>query len=196
MRHTVSLQGSIAVVLLAGAILAVTAHAGDPKSSKASSERVARGAYLVNLGGCNDCHSPKLVTPKGVTLDPMKILSGHQADRKLPEVPKGLLTERGWIAATNGDLTAWAGPWGISYAANLTPDPATGIGGWTEEMFMKTLKTGKHLGTGRQILPPMPWENFARLNDQDLKDMYAYFMSIRPVRNPVPQPVPPAQSAH
>jgi mono/diheme cytochrome c family protein len=196
MRRTVSFKGIVATVILAGAILVFTANASDPKSSKPSPARVERGAYLVNLGGCNDCHSPKLVTPNGVTLDPLKILSGHQADAKLPQVPKGLLTERGWVAATNGDLTAWVGPWGISYAANLTPDPATGIGGWTEEMFVKTLKTGKHLGTGRQILPPMPWENFARMNEGDLKDMYAYLMSLRPVRNAVPQPVPPAQSAH
>ena len=93
---------------------------------------------------------------------------------------------------TNGDMTAWVGPWGISFAANLTPDKATGLGGWTEEMFIKTIRTGKHLGTGRQILPPMPWPNYAQMSDDELKSMFAYLRSLPPVKNLVPQPIPPA----
>ena len=97
-----------------------------------------------------------------------------------------------WAIMASMELTAWTGPWGVSYAANLTPDPATGLGGWTEEMFMKTLRTGKHMGTGRQILPPMPWEMNGKMKDQDLKDVFAYLKSIPPIKNLVPQPVPPA----
>ena len=62
---------------------------------------------------------------------------------------------------TNGHVTAWAGPWGVSYAANLTPDKRTGIGAWTADQFIKTMRTGKHLGVGRPVLPPMPVEAVA-----------------------------------
>jgi hypothetical protein len=126
----------------------------------------------------------------------MKILSGQQSDQKVPEVPGGVLAPDKWMAATNSDMTAWVGPWGVSFAANLTPDKATGIGAWTEEMFIKTIRTGKHLGTGRQILPPMPWQDMGQLPDQDLKDIYAYLMTVKPVRNAVPQPIPPAGGGH
>jgi len=88
-------------------------------------------------------------------------------------------------------LTAWVGPWGISYASNLTPDKATGIGTLTEEMFIKTLREGKFMGVGRPLLPPMPWEVYGKKTDQDLKAIYAYLISIKPINNQVPQPTPP-----
>jgi hypothetical protein len=89
-------------------------------------------------------------------------------------------------AATN---TAFAGPWGISYAANLTPDRLTGIGIWNEEVFVKTIRSGRHWGVARPILPPMPWQNVAGLTDEDLSSVYAYLRSIQPVRNQVPDAV-------
>jgi hypothetical protein len=85
-------------------------------------------------------------------------------------------------------LTAWAGPWGGSYAANLTPDEATGLGIWTEELFIQALRSGKHMGVGRDILPPMPWQNCAVLTDSDLRAIFAYLRSIPPIRNSVPVP--------
>jgi len=171
-------------------------NAEGKKSDEASAERIARGKYLVHLGGCTDCHSPKVMSPNGPIPDPIKAFSGHQESTKLPEIPKGVLGPDKWMALTNMDLTAWVGPWGVSFAANLTPDPATGIGAWTEEMWLKTLKTGKHLGTGRPILPPMPIQQIGTLKEQDLKDIYAYFMSLKPIRNAVPQPIPPAEPGH
>ena len=166
-----------------------SAPAADPKPSPKS--LVERGQYLVTISGCNDCHTPKTMSPKGPVLHPMKILSGHQADSKLPDIPQGVLGPDKWGAITNHDLTAWVGPWGVSFTANLTPDPATGLGGWTEEMFIKTLRTGKHLGTGRDILPPMPWQMIGRMTDDDLKAVFAYLKSLKPIRNAVPQPIPP-----
>jgi hypothetical protein len=90
-------------------------------------------------------------------------------------------------------VTTFVGPWGISYAANLTPDSATGIGAWTEGQFLQTLRTGKHLGmeNGRPILPPMPWEGLAKLSDQDLKSIFAYLQTLPPINNRVPGPVSP-----
>jgi len=194
MRAVIGVLVVAGVWMIAG--LASTVNAEGSKAKGASPERIARGKYLVQLGGCTDCHSPKIMSPNGPVPDPIKAFSGHQESVKVPEIPKGVLGPEKWMALTNSDLTAWAGPWGVSFAANLTPDPATGIGGWTEEMFLKTLKSGKHLGTGRQILPPMPWAAIGSLKEEDLKDIYAYFMSLKPVRNAVPQPIPPPQPAH
>lgn len=83
------------------------------------------------------------------------------------------------------------GTLGISYAANLTPDQNTGIGIWTEEMFVKAMRTGRHMGYGRPILPPMPWQAVAALNDEDLKSVFAYLRTLNPVHNQVPLPVDP-----
>lgn len=169
----------------------VVASALSGAASAAQGE-VARGEYLVMLGGCNDCHSPKTMTPQGPALDTARLLSGHRANSPLPAVPAGVIGPSGWGALTNHELTAWAGPWGVTFAANLTPDK-TGIGGWTEQQFIQTLRTGKHLGVGRQILPPMPWQPIGHLTDSDLKAIYAYLKSLKPVDNLVPQPLPPQQ---
>jgi hypothetical protein len=85
----------------------------------------------------------------------------------------------------SGDLTAWYGPWGVSYAANLTPDPTTGIGKrYTEATFIRAMKTEKK-PEGTEMLPPMPWPDFAQLTDQDLKDIWAYLRTLHPVVNRV-----------
>ena len=91
-------------------------------------------------------------------------------------------------------MTAWAGPWGISYTSNLTPDPETGLGALSEENFIKAMRTGHHFGGGRAILPPMPWIWVGKMTDDDLKAIFAYLKSIPPIRNRAPGPVPPASS--
>ncbi len=190
-RKVIHLIGSIAVAVAVVTAFASSPAAKDEKSGK--NELVERGRHLVIIGGCDDCHSPKVMSPNGPVPHPMKILSGHRAEAGTPAVPQGALAPDRWVAMTTGDMTAWAGPWGISYAANLTPDPATGLGGWTEDLFIKTMRTGKHHGTGRQILPPMPWMNLAQMTDEELKAVFAYLRSIPPIKNLVPQPVPPGK---
>jgi hypothetical protein len=54
------------------------------------------------------------------------------------------------------------------------------------------MRTGKHMGVSRPILPPMPWQQLAAMSDDDLKAVYAYLRTIPPVVNHVPDPVPPA----
>lgn len=181
---------SLVVLPLAAAFLLQINLQAQVKKSTASAQ-IKRGEYLVRTSGCNDCHSPKVMGPKGPVPHPMKLLSGAPAEGKVPAVPQGVLGPDKWAALTTNDMTTWAGPWGVSFAANLTPDAATGIGGWSEEMFIKTLRTGKHLGTGRDILPPMPWDAYGKMTDQDLKDIFAYLKSLKPVANSVPQPIPP-----
>jgi mono/diheme cytochrome c family protein len=155
--------------------------------------RLERGKYLVNFGGCNDCHTPLKMGSKGPEPDFSRMLSGHPEDAKLPPPPK--LDNSPWFAATAG-MTAWAGPWGISYAATLTPDENTGLGIWTEEMFIKAMRTGKHMGESREILPPMPWQNVATLTDEELKAMFAYLRSIPAIKNQVPEPIAPGGKNH
>jgi mono/diheme cytochrome c family protein len=177
--------------------LALSSISLSQSSKKAVSKGTAtgdvkRGNYLVAFGGCNDCHSPKIMTTDGPIPDSTRLLSGHPAQDNPPAIPPNVLDPNGWAGMGNKDFTAWAGPWGISYAANLTPDNATGIGAWTEEAFIKAMRTGKHLGMGRPILPPMPWYGLAALNDEDLKAVFAYLKSLPPVSNEVPMPTPPA----
>ena len=120
-----------------------------------------------------------------------RALSGHPADLVMPQPPA--LPPGPWVwigAATN---TAFAGPWGMSFTANLTPDPETGLGKWTEEMFIATMRTGRHEGKGRPVLPPMPVENLAALSDEDIKRVFAYLQSLTPVKNRVPAPVDPPE---
>jgi hypothetical protein len=65
------------------------------------------------------------------------------------------------------------------------------MGAWTEEMFVKTMRTGKHMSAGRNLLPPMPWQSISKLTDDDLKAIHAYLRTIPAVKNHVPLPVPP-----
>ena len=164
-----------------------------PKEEKemTQEEMIARGSYLVNLGGCNDCHSPKVFTEMGPEPDTTRLLSGHPSDAMLATIDTSMIQPGKWVLTSGTDFTAWVGPWGISYSANLTPDEPTGLGTWTDEVFINAMRTGKHMGVGRPILPPMPWFNFARLTDTDLKAIFAYLKSLPPIHNQVPDPVPP-----
>jgi hypothetical protein len=122
-----------------------------------------------------------------------RALSGHPENVKLA-APYAPPADSPWIAATNGDFTAWSGPWGISFAANLTPDTNTGLrsGVWTEALFIKAIRTGKHMGTSRDILPPMPWPMYGLMTDDELRTIWEYLGTIRPITNHVPDPIPPA----
>lgn len=151
---------------------------------------------LVIGGLCHDCHTPKKLGPKGPEPDMSRMLSGHPQDLKVEQLYKPAPGSP-WIIATNEHLTAWSGPWGISFAANLTPDPLTGLrsGVWTEELFIKALRTGRHMGTAREILPPMPWQFIGQLSDDDLKALWAYLGTIPPIKNDVPIPIEPPEAA-
>jgi mono/diheme cytochrome c family protein len=187
------------MALLLGLVSACQ-QVSPPSDEKAAGEKIAaapaqspveRGRYLVTVGGCNDCHTPKNLTPNGPEPDMSRELSGHPATDKLAAVPAGIIAPDKYLTVVNNHLTAWVGPWGVSFAMNLTPDKATGIGSWTEEMFVNALRTGKHQGAGRPILPPMPWNWYRNMTDEDLKAVFAYLLSLKPINNPVPEPLPP-----
>lgn len=154
--------------------------------------RVERGAYLVRVMGCNDCHTPFKPGPRGPEPDMSRALSGHPSDLVMPPPPA--LPPGPWVWVGSATNTAFAGPWGVSFTANLTPDPETGLGKWTEEMFVTALRTGRHQGKGRPILPPMPWPFYRSLSDEDLRAVFAYLQSLPPMRNRVPAPIDPPEA--
>jgi mono/diheme cytochrome c family protein len=175
-----------AALVAAAWLSAATAQAAEPSASKA---QVERGRYLVNTGGCHDCHTPFKMGPKGPEPDMSRALSGHPEQFVMPPAPK--LPDGPWLVVSSATNTAHAGPWGVSFTANLTPDRETGTGDWTERDFVQTIRTGRHLGRGRQILPPMPIPAYSQMNDADLRAMYAYLRTVPAVRNRVPEPVAP-----
>jgi hypothetical protein len=148
-----------------------------------------RGAALVAFGGCNDCHTPLAMGPEGPAPDMKRMLSGHPQEMAMPPAPQ--LPPGPWMYVVGATNTAWSGPWGVSFTANLTPDPETGLGKWSEADFIATVRSGRHLGRGRQILPPMPIWTLQSLTDGDLKAVLAYLKTIPAIRNKVPDPVPP-----
>lgn len=156
--------------------------------------QVKWGEHLVTIGGCNDCHSPKKMTAQGPDIDSSLLLSGHPAQMPPPDVNRQEMESKG-LSVTN-TLTAWIGPWGISYSANLTSD-STGIGNWKEDQFVYALRNGKSKGlaTSRALLPPMPWKVFQHMTDDELKAIFTYLKTTKPVKNVVPPPVPPVSAS-
>jgi mono/diheme cytochrome c family protein len=170
----------------AGAMLFFLAGCQAPQPAEPEAEApspVERGSYLTTVLACGDCHTPFKMGPAGPEPDLTRLLSGHPEGMTMPPVPA--LPEP-WLWAGSKTNTAYAGPWGVSYAINLTPEEVTGMGIWTEEMFVKAMRTGKHMATSRPIMPPMPWLSYSKLTDEDLKAIYAYLRSIPPIRNQVP----------
>jgi hypothetical protein len=173
-------------VFIAVSILAPAAAGAQDKNTQ-----IKHGEYLVTTGMCHDCHTPLVMGPDGPAPDMKRALSGHPQDMAVTAPAQ---KSEPWIGGFIGTLTAWSGPWGVSFAANLTPDPETGrLNGYTEEQFIKAMRTGRHKGQGREILPPMPWPWVGKRTDDELKAMFAYLRSVPPVKNKVPDPIPPAQ---
>lgn len=148
---------------------------------------IERGRYLVTVAGCNDCHTPLKLTANGPVPDESRLLSGHPESVKIGTLPK---LGDGWMWAGSETMTAFVGPWGVSYARNLTSDEETGLGWMPLEMFVQIMRTGKHFGAGRPILPPMPVQNYGLMPDEDLKAIHAYLLSTKPIKNRVPESVP------
>ncbi len=182
--------GMIAAAYLSACTNPVSQAEAAPQEMSAE-EYVLHGKYLTDVSGCHDCHTPKIFPDGMMQLDKSRLLSGHPSGSPLPPVDLKAL-EPGYWALFSGDLTVAVGPWGMTYARNLTPHE-TGIKGWTLEVFIKAIRSGKHMGVeqGRPIMPPMPWENLANATDEDLKAIYLYLQSLPPVDNQVPDPVSP-----
>ena len=166
------------VVLVVGAIIAL-----NIRSVESQSDMVQRGKYLVDaVAACGYCHTPRV----GADYDMNMYLAGHPAGQPSPRYNFRMIRE-GIFIVTAPQLSAFSGAFGTSFASNLTPDKETGLGEWTEEMFIKAMRTGRHQGveSNRKILPPMPVKHYAQMNDEDLKAIWAYLRTIKPVKNEV-----------
>ena len=179
-----------AIVIIAASTLYACSSASSEEKKEpimSQAEMVKRGDYLVNSVGCDDCHSPKRFGPKGPEVIPELRLSGYPSTLPIKK-PDSNVIKQGWMMFAP-DLTSAVGPWGISFAANITPDE-TGIGNWTEQNFMTAIRHGKSKGleNNRDLLPPMPWFVYKNFTDEDIKSIFAYLKSLPPVHNIVPAP--------
>jgi hypothetical protein len=184
-------RGSLGFAL--AAIAACNAHPPPAAPTSAAADPVERGRRLVSMGGCNDCHTPMKFDPEiGMPVPDMsRMLSGHPEGA--PEPASSLAGHD--MAVIGPTFTSFRLPFGVVYTANLTPDAATGLGAWTREMFVRAVRTGRHMGgNGRPILPPMPWPVLAQQSDADLEAIFAYLRTIPAIRNDVPTPKVPDQA--
>ena len=181
-----------ALLIMTSLVIMTSCDSSENKQVKteinfSDKELITRGKYLVQTSACHDCHSPKVMTPSGPQLDTTRLLSGHPKDQPLGPVVK----TQDWVLFNN-TLTAAVGPWGISFSANLTPDD-TGIGNWKYEQFVTAIRKGKSKGleNNRMLLPPMPWDMYKSMKDEDLQAIFAYLKSLPKVDNLVPAPISP-----
>jgi len=178
----------LSIAALSSACSTKAAPAAQPAVDPA--QIIARGEQLVRLGGCGDCHTPLKFDPKiGMPVpDHTRMLSGHPEGAPDPEGAPGK-ADVGVIGAT---MTSFKTGFGVVYARNLTPDRETGLGAWTKDDFIRTMRTGHRKGGSRVLLPPMPWQNLAAASDDDLVAIYSYLHSIPAIKNAVPEAkVPP-----
>lgn len=144
----------VLTIAITAALAAVSATTAD-----AASRQVERGKYLVNLGGCMDCHTPGYFLGKP---DMARYMGGSEVGFEMP----GL---------------------GVFYGPNLTPDKETGLGNWTAQQIVTALQTGAR--PDKRILAPiMPWPALAKLTKDDVRAIAAYLKSLPPVKNKVPGP--------
>lgn len=181
-QKPVRLAASVAAVFACG-----LAYSDATQAEGSNTAQLKRGALLVGIGGCVDCHTPFKMGANGPEKDMARGLSGHPEQLRLGAPPR---LDGDWNWAGSATMTAFVGPWGTSYAANLTPDRETGIGTWKEKDFVQAMRTGKHIGVARPIMPPMPWQAVGRLPDSDLRAIYAYLKAQPAVKNKVPEYAP------
>jgi hypothetical protein len=188
MKKAFFILSILAVFIVVALVACQDSSAGKETATAASKKELEeRGAYLALTMMCDDCHSPKRMGAHGPEIIPELRLSGFRQNGQLPSVDSNEI-KKGWTLF-NEDLTSAVGPWGASFSANLTSDE-TGIGNWSEEQFFKAIREGKLKGLdgSRPLLPPMPWQNIRNLTDNDLRALFTFLKSTKPVQNVVPGP--------
>ncbi len=189
-NHLVSTLAALALVtVLSPRLVHAEGASADAAEATKKQAKIDRGHYLVNVIGCNDCHTPWKMGENGPEPDMSRMLSGHPKQMVMPPAPQ--LPEGPWLASFAATNTAWAGPWGVSFTRNLTPDTDTGLGTWTEQEFINTLRNGRERGIGRELQPPMPWPAYGLATDEDLAAIFAYLRSIPAISNRPPDNIPP-----
>ena len=192
MKRIIFISAAFAVSVAIAVVASCNSAEGNSGNSNTGNDKAAlikRGEYLVNSIGCDDCHSPKQMGPMGPEIIAETRFGGYPAKRPIQKADSNVV-KGGWMLFS-ADLTSAVGPWGMSFAANISSD-ATGIGNWKEAQFIKAIREGKAKGLdgNRSLLPPMPWFVYKNMTDDDLKSIFAYLQSTKPVHNVVPQPRP------
>ena len=157
--------GLTAATSLAIALVAFSCTTAQAPPRRTEAEKLARGRTLSWTSGCNDCHTPG--TFYGAP-DTTRLLSGSEL--------------------------GWQGPWGVTYARNLTPDPETGIGSWSEDDIVRAFRTGRRPDQ-TPLLPPMPWPSYAQMSDDDAYALAAFIKSVPPLKHKNLDRVPPGATA-
>jgi len=183
---------TVAVITALVACTSGSSESGKTPDVISQDNLVKRGEYLVTIAGCDDCHTPKKMGPMGPEPDMSLRLSCYRSALPFPKVDTNVI-KQGW-ALVNPELTGWAGPWGASFTANITSD-ATGIGNWSFDQFKKAFQQGKWKGLDgtRPLMPPMPWQNYSHMVEDDVKAIFAYLKSTKPINNVEP-PIKPFNS--
>ena len=182
----------IAAAIILTAVLSTASLKADGAGGagpQGKADQIARGKYLVDIMGCHDCHTPMKMGANGPEWDMTRALSGHPEELVMPPAPS--LPPGPWVASIGATFTAFASPAGTVFTRNLTPDKETGLGDWTVEEFIATMKTGRERGKGRPVMPPMPVQNLKALSDTDIRALFAYLQSIPAIKNRTPQPIEP-----
>ena len=153
---------------------------------------IERGKRLVELGGCTYCHTPKIKTTLGYKPDKDRFLSGYPEDKPLPDLPyTEIIAGEAEKSFYTTDATVWIGRWGVSFAANLTPDEETGIGAMSEEDFIEIFRKKEHFSQENPLVTPMPVNVYSQLSFFELRSIYIYLQTLQPVSNEVPKRIPP-----
>jgi len=162
--HRTRITAALLIVASAGlALLAWSCTSNAPSTTATPQEDpVARGRYLTTIMSCGDCHTPG------------SFYGGPDTTRRLA-----------------GSDVGWIGPWGVVHARNLTPDTTTGIGKWTAEQIVTSLKTGR-TPDGVQLAPIMPSMNYSgTLTQDDAMAIAAYLKSLPPIVHKNLDRIPP-----
>ena len=141
-------------------------------SADTQTELIARGRYIATaIQGCG-CHTRE-------KRDGGKDASWHYAGSPNPAPAAGPPANAGWSSPR----------WKKIYAPNITPDLETGIGKWTEAEFIRSMRTGI-TPDGRVLDAQMPWHAFQKITDRDLKSLWAYLKTVKPIKHTPPENVP------
>ena len=139
-------------------MLALVAGCATGSRAPGEPERVTRGRYLVTIMDCAGCHTPGALAGQP---DPNRYLAGSNI--------------------------GFGFPGGVVYPPNLTPDPETGLGKWSDGEIIRAFRHGQSRD-GRPLVPIMPWPSYAAITESDAQAVVAFLRTVPAVRHQAPRP--------
>lgn len=154
------------VIVNAAAAIGGVALVATVVSPTFAQDKVRRGEYLATIMDCGGCHTPGALAGQP---DQTRHLGGSTIGFQIPNI-------------------------GIFYPPNLTSDPETGLGAWSEKDIVTAVRTGVR-PDGRVLVPVMPYHNYAKLTDSDAGALAAYLKGLKPIRHKAPSIAGPSEKA-